>query len=395
MRRLWIAALCLSAAEAAAQTPKLTDSRDGEAGASALNEKPKEDAIATSEEALASSGEPLPFIQHVPLHHVELGPLELLFQIRDPDRAGTVVLFLVHEGQTKKSEQPAPVSFEAHRTERGYEVAIPATSLREPGFAYWVLERRADGSERALFASKEEPQPVRVTLAPADEAERGRLRERDGRRSTIVGSAEWVDFGNRRLLAGDVLRPDRYYRLETGYAYSFLRTIEDVQLTVVRVRGEAGVLPEQAFAPMAVSLYAEPGIDYGRARITLLAAEGVRLRGSSLLGASQRGFEYGGGGEVVLGDPEGASFSLGVERITTLGATGHMRLGFALTERLPMGAALELTTFPLGQDAGVRLLYDVAYVYAPGSSVALRAGFQGRTSVTGGPSAGLMVRHAF
>jgi hypothetical protein len=60
-----------------------------------------------------------------------------------------------------------------------------------------------------------------------------------------------------------------------------------------------------------------------------------------------------------------------------------------------MGAALELTTFPLGQDAGVRLLYDVAYVYAPGSSVALRAGFQGRTSVTGGPSAGLMVRHAF
>jgi hypothetical protein len=114
-----------------------------------------------------------------------------------------------------------------------------------------------------------------------------------------------------------------------------------------------------------------------------------------LLGASQSGFEYGGGGELVLGDPEGASFGLGVEGITTLGATGHMRLGFALTERLPMGAALELTSFPLGDDAGVRLLYDVGYAYSPGSSIVLRAGFQGRTSVTGGVSAGLALRHAF
>ena len=72
-----------------------------------------------------------------------------------------------------------------------------------------------------------------------------------------------------------------------------------------------------------------------------------------------------------------------------------MRLGFAVTPELPMGAGIELTSFPLGEDAGVRLLYDVGYAYAAGSEIVLRGGFQGRTSVTGGVSAGLAVRHAF
>ncbi|HMI93920.1 MAG TPA: hypothetical protein VK509_21245, partial [Polyangiales bacterium] len=302
-----------------------------------------------------------------------------------------------------------PAAFEAYRTERGYVVAIPTASIGEPGFSYWVVERGGGGSERALFASAAAPHHVRVTLSRADESERERMRERAGRRSTVIASAEWVDFGARKLLAGGATHPDRYYRLEAGYGYSFLRTVEDVQLTVVRVRGEAGAVIDGLGAPvdalgtpvdglaMAVDSteLLEPGIDYGRAQVTLFVRDGIRLRGSTLLGASQKGFEYGGGGSMVLGEPEAASFTLGVEAITTLGATGLMRLGFAVTPALPMGASLELTSFPLGEDAGVRLLYDVGWAYAPGSAIVLRGGFQGRTSVTGGVSAGLSLRHAF
>jgi hypothetical protein len=114
-----------------------------------------------------------------------------------------------------------------------------------------------------------------------------------------------------------------------------------------------------------------------------------------LLGATHKGFEYGGGGALVLGEPDGSSFTLGAEGITTLGATASMRLGFAFTRALPMGAALELTNFPIGDDAGVRLLYDVGYAFAPASVIALRAGFQGRTNVTGGASAGATFRYSF
>jgi hypothetical protein len=328
----------------------------------------------------------------VPLNQVELGPQELVFEIRDPDRAGTVVVWL-----TRDDRKGPPAHFEAYRTERGYVVAIPTASIGEPGFGYWVTERASDGSERALFASQSAPHHVRVTLSPADESERERVRERAGKRSTLVANAEWVDFGSRQLLPGGSKHPDRYYRLEAGYAYSFLRTIEDVQLTVVRVRGEAGAVIDgdvMLDTPQSSASVA-PGIDYGRAQITLFVRDGIRLRGSTLLGASQRGFEYGVGGAMVFGDPDGASFTLAGEGITTLGATGSMRLGLAVVPQLPMGASLELTSFPLGEDAGVRLLYDVGYVYAVGSSIILRAGFQGRTSITGGPSIALALRHAF
>lgn len=377
MQRIWIALICLTAvpAGAIAQAPAPAQQASAPAAAGAPAETP------------APS-----FIQHVPLNQVELGPVELVFEIRDPDRAGKVAVYL-----TRDDRQGAPTRFDAYRTERGYVVAIPTASIGEPGFSYWVVERASDGGERPLFASASAPHHVRVTLSPADESERERVHERAGKRSTVVANAEWVDFGKRRLLAGGSEHPDHYYRLEAGYAYSFLRTVEDVQLTVVRVRGEAGAVIGSAFLQDTpqTSQSVSPGIDYGRAQITLFVADGIRLRGSTLLGASQRGFEYGGGGAVVFGEPDGASFTLAGEGITTLGATGSMRLGLAVVPELPMGASLEVTSFPLGEDAGVRLLYDVGWVYATGSSVVLRAGFQGRTSITGGPSLALALRHAF
>lgn len=347
-------------------------------------------ATAAAAAADPPAAEPAPFIQHVPLNQIELGPTELLFEVRDPDRAGKVVVWLERDDRKQ-----APAAFEAYRSARGYVVAIPTASIAEPGFSYWVVERKGDGGERALFASAAAPHHVRVTLSRADESERERVRERAGKRSTLIAGAEWVDFGGRRLLAGGESFPDRYYRLEAGYGYSFLRTVEDVQLTVVRVRGEAGAVIEGFGLEPDASELLEPGIDYGRAQVTLFVRDGIRLRASTLLGASQEGFEYGGGGAMVFGDPSAASFTLGGEAITTLGATGTMRLGFAVTPELPMGAGIELTSFPLGEDAGVRLLYDVGYAYGPGSEIVLRAGFQGRTSVTGGVSAALALRHAF
>jgi len=370
------ALICLTAVPAAAQAQAATPA--GSAAATAAASTPD------------GASEPPPFIQHVPLNQVELGPVELVFEVRDPDRAGKVVLWLERD-----DGRGPPVAFEAYRTERGYAVAIPTASIGEPGFSYWVVERADDRSERALFASAAAPHHVRVTLSRADESERERMRERAGRRSTVIAGAEWVDFGARQLLAGGGTHPDRYYRLEAGYGYSFLRTVEEIQLTVVRVRGEAGAVIDGFGLAADSSQLLEPGIDYGRAQVTLFVRDGIRLRGSTLLGASQEGFEYGGGGAIVLGDPQAASFTLGAEGITTLGATGLMRLGFALTPALPMGASLELTSFPLGEDAGVRLLYDVGWAYAPASAIVLRGGFQGRTSVTGGVSAGLTVRHAF
>jgi hypothetical protein len=200
-----------------------------------------------------------------------------------------------------------------------------------------------------------------------------------------------VDYGDRTVSPGQAPLRDRYYRIEAGYAYGFLSRVESIRLTLVRVRGESAQLVVGRAGPQSVLT----GIDCGRAEVTLLATEEVRARAALLLGASQRGFEYGVGSALVLGDPQGMNLDLGLEHITTLGTTGHLRMGFLAHERVPMGASVEVSSFPAGHDAGVRLLYDIGYRFGPVTQLSLRGGYQGRTSVSGGPSLGASFEYGF
>jgi hypothetical protein len=278
---------------------------------------------------------------------------------------------------------------QARRRASDYRAQLPAACAQPPGFSYFVVLRSASG-DAPLFASAAAPHPVRVRHSPEREGELTRLRAHGYQRSRALLAAELVSFGDRAPAPGAEALHDRYYRVEAGYGYSFFGTIEDIALTLVRVRGENGVQP-----PAAGAAPLDPGIDYGRAAVTLLASDFVRLRSALLLGASQEGFEWGGSGEIVFGDPRAEHLLLGAESLTTLGTTGYLRLGFNATSSVPMGARVELTDFPLGEDAAVRLLYEVGYRFTPATELTLRGGYQGRTSAVGGPSFGAALRYGF
>jgi hypothetical protein len=330
-------------------------------------------------------------ITHVPLNEAWIGDAKLAFEVRDAQLAGTIVVHVLGKGAGKS----AAVPIEALRGTHAYEARIPAELVQPPSFSYFVTERMPDGSERPVFADRQGPHSVRVTRPREQEDELARLAARGGQRSTVTLAADVIDFGDRKLGSGGEVH-DRYYRLEAGYAYSFLTRIETIQLSIVRVRGQGATWSatwSEAEPPNVDAT--SPGIDYGRAEVTVLATEEVRVRGALLLGASQSGFEYGGGGSVVIGDARSMSLELGVERITTLGTTGHLRLGFAALPRVPMGAAIEISSFPTGDDSGVRLLYDVGYRFGEITQLTLRAGYQGRTSVTGGPAFGATFDYGF
>lgn len=328
-------------------------------------------------------------IHHVPLHEVLEGNTIVTFDVRDPQLAGAILVH-VHRPNTKAL---API--EALREGDGYHALIPAQVAAPPGFSYFVTERMPDGAVRPVFADAARPHDVRVSRPAAVEEELHRLAGRDGQRSTLTLSADAIDFGDRKLGPAGTVH-DRYYRLEAGYAYSFLTHIDSIRLSIVRVRGEGAswTRGDLADSPPTVD-DTSPGIDYGRAEVAFLAHDELRLRAALLLGASQRGFEYGGGGSAVLGDPKSTSLEVGVERITTLGTTGKLRLGFAALPRVPMGATIEISSFPTGDDSGVRLLYDVGYRFGPVTQLVLRGGYQGRTSVTGGPALGATFDYGF
>ena len=110
------------------------------------------------------------------------------------------------------------------------------------------------------------------------------------------------------------------------------------------------------------------------------------MRSRLVFGVSQSGFELGGALALVVGEPEGTGLELGFEGVTGLGVTGRLRLGWATVPRVPMGATIELTNFPTGDAAGVRLLFDAGYELYPGALLRVTGGYRGWTSVVGGPS---------
>jgi hypothetical protein len=63
--------------------------------------------------------------------------------------------------------------------------------------------------------------------------------------------------------------------------------------------------------------------------------------------------------------------------------------------RLPMGATVEVTTFPVGDEPGMRLLLDASYEIYPGAYLRLIGGYRGWTSTIGGPSIGAEMAFAF
>jgi len=333
----------------------------------------------------AASAPTAALIAHVPLNEVFTGAVSIAFELRDPHLAGAITVHVLRAAGTPET------LVTALRTRRHYEAAIPAAYVVPPGFSYFVTERMKDGSEHPVFASREAPHPVRVARPQEEEDERERLALRGGQRSQLLMLAEVVDYGDRRLVGAANELHDRYYRLEIGYAYSFLARVQAIRLSLVRVRGEAALLSPGLSAASPTN----PGIDYGRAEITMYANDWIRMRSALLLGASQLGFEYGGGGALTLGDPYDFNLDLGFEHLTTLGTSGWLRLGFSMHERVPMGASVEVSSFPLGDEAGVRLLYDVGYRFGPVTQLSLRGGYQGRTSVSGGASVGVAFDYGF
>lgn len=352
-------------------------------------------AVACSVGAFATSAlaeEDAHRVRHVPPTIIEGSHTSLAFEVADLDRLGRIVV-LVREPRRR---QPTLVRVE--RTETGWVAILPPQLVRAPWIEYWVEERLDGDRRRPVFASAAAPHRVQVIEREDERREADALAVRGGRESLIVLRGEWVDFGRRRVRALPQRFADRYYRVEASYGYAFFAFVEQIRIGVGTVRGES-VDVDALVAPPGVpppeGTDTDVGVDYGVGEITWYLHELLRVRTSALFGFSQDGFEVGGGADLVIGRDQGTTLTLGGELVGRLGMTGKLRLEWWTVPRFPMGAQVEVTTFPSGSDPGVRLLYDVAWAMYPGALLRLRGGYQARTSITGGPAIAAEVQLAF
>ncbi len=326
-------------------------------------------------------------ILHSPVNQTRTGKGALRFRVLHPEATAAIVV------RYRALGGGAVGQVVAERGVGGWVVEVPEEAVRPPGFSYWAVERLSDGNERPIFASEQDAHPVHVFDAAVDARMHDRLDGIGWKRSQMTLHGEYVDFGRRHIEGyAEDLTFDRYYRMQAIYSYSILGVVDRIEIGGGHFRGEAAPL-DPAELPEDGS--PEVGMDYGQAAITWFALPVLRFRTSLLFGFSQEGFETGAGAQMMIGRPWITNFTLGMEGVTRLGYSGHIRLGWATVPHVPMGASVVVTNFPAGEDSGVRLLYDLGYEFSRAFVIRATAGYQGRTSVTGGPSVALEIAARF
>jgi len=344
-----------------------TAATDGDAAAEADAEETQADV--PTPDAVAAT------VLHTPVHELSGEALDLVFDVLNPQLLGDLVV------RTRPLEGDGDVQEVVATGGPGQYVArLDTAEVTWPGFAYWVVERGPNGAERPIFASESDPQPVHVLEAEGTAYERRRLSAWGGRRSRLGFRGEYVNLGARQVLDGagmPVQRLEYYYNVGVTYAYSFFSIVDTIQIGLGRMRGNA-----------AERMDDQRGVDYGHGEITWHAHDLLRFETGLLFGFSQSGFEIGGKTDIIIGEPDGNSLTLGISGVTNLGVTGKIRLAWATVPRWPMGATVEVTTYPVGDRSGMRLLYDISYQLYPGAFVRLEGGYRGWGSTVGGPSLG-------
>lgn len=329
-----------------------------------------------------SNREPQVYVAHAPVSETESGALSLWFAVEPSDRVEAVIV-------RWRARTPDAQVHEAvvGRTTQSWAVDVHDEEIAPPGIAYWVVRRdpgpgEAASREHAVFASEAAPHPVAVFEGEVSAYERRALALRGGRRYRAGASFEYVSLGQRDLppgIAGP--RAASYWRSSVNFGYSFFGVVDAIRFELGALRGEQELVGSDA-ARTTDAL----GFNWGSGELLFRLHELVRVRSRLVFGVSQSGFELGGALALVVGEPEGTGLEVGFEGVTGLGVTGRLRLGWATVPRVPMGATIELTNFPTGDAAGVRLLFDAGYELYPGALLRVTGGYRGWTSVVGGPS---------
>jgi hypothetical protein len=262
-----------------------------------------------------------------------------------------------------------------------YIAVIPAEAVDGPTFAYAIELERPDGKRVAVFASRENMQPVQVVSDSVDAEEDALLTRLHGRRFVVDASGEYVSFGTVQGA------PDYYWRSDVGVTYRMLRVVSDFGIRGGLYRG-SGFVPDK-------NSVSDVGLNYGAPWVRLRATDWLHFEGEFLTSITEVGFSMGGGGAVLMGDEYASHLTLGVEGVDVFGVRGYSRFDVVASRWLRVAPMIEVTNMRHAPTPGVRLVGEAGIGLGYGWLLTVRAGYQARAFNSGGPSVGGGLAYAF
>lgn len=267
--------------------------------------------------------------------------------------------------------------------DRGHaRVTVPASIVRAPGFAYFIVAVDTDGEVVEARGSMESPSIVTVksTRRDAPSAEPT---------TRVRFTSEMVSFDGTSgrdyflLNEGDFLYRVRFHRLY------------GVRLGYGNYRGQGGTVEQLDV------LREDPqpaGFTYGfvETELELHALFGVAFRATIGLGRpdnpEQERDGVTGGFQVRarIGTADATHLILAGEFLPEIGQRAYIALHYEAIQRLPMQVEVVVTDQPVSSgELAVRLIYEVGYRFTDRIAVALRPSYQLRNIRHAGPGIGL------
>lgn len=329
-------------------------------------------------------------VSHVPPSQADAG--EALALNATVDRAWESTITLHFRG----SRAGGWATAEFRRDGERWVAIIPAENVQAPGVEYYIDAVSKDGQVVPQFASATDPHVVLVRRQDVDVRRDRELARYDGKRSRLRGSAEWVDFGERRFrVDGETRRiPDRYYRLDADFSYLLLAyPLKAVRIGFTQLLGET----PDTYREDPLDCGADPDCEIragfkvgGWTELRFSVMEGVEADARGSVMATKEGFKIGGRTELRVGVEDGSHVALGAEILGDVGTSAFFRLGWDTVPQAPMTATVEMLDYPADhRAAGVRLIYDVAHPFPGGLRIGARASYQARDERVGGLGGGL------
>jgi hypothetical protein len=344
-------------------------------------------------------------VHHAPISTAIQGnAIEIHASIEHPERVRSAgVVYRTSDG--KSAEAPLL------RSGDGYVAVVPPSDVHGSTLGYDIEIEGLDGARTAVFASRESPFQVEVMEPRMDEHERALLERLHGRRSVATASSDVVSFGTTtgtsKIPCGAGVEgcplgssripsvADQYWRVEMSYTYRPLRAIAEFSIRGGVVRGSS-LVDETTIG----SDKNKVGLNYGAPTVRFRLADAWHIEGELLTSITEVGFSVGTGAALLIGDPYASHLTLGWETIgldpsTYFGSRFYSRVDVVANERLTVAPMVEVTDMPHADSFGVRLLGEADITLGRGFGLGLRAGYQARRSVSGGPSFGGHMALAF
>ncbi len=322
-----------------------------------------------------------PLLVHIPRTEAPAGEdLDLVLSSTDFSDMAQVELFYRSIGD----KSWASLAF-ARADSGDWVVTVPGREIAAPGIEYYIASTEGL-SKGDRFASAASPHPVQVGEETLKTQGRRELERFEGQRSRVAVDYEYAGFGNQAVAPA----PDHWHQVNADFTYRLLRGVRQIRLGGSWTRGDTWVVRkgEQVARPNV-------GVDYGFAEVELAPLEWLGASGQLQLGAGPWGFVVGGEGAVRLGFQPGTHVVLRGGYLNSIGGRGSMTLAWATVPRLPMHAAIEVTTWPNNSAPAVRGWYGVQVPLGSHADLDLKGGYEARSAALGGPILGAGVSWSY